>query len=73
MNTPSSPSFGKLWGWPIALGVLSTTGLVSALVSDSWGDAWSWFALGTPVATMTWFCARPRPSSPNAARRARGG
>ena len=54
MNARSSSALGKLWGWPIALGVLSTTGLMSALVSDSRGDAWSWFALGTPVATMTW-------------------
>ena len=43
----------KLWGWPIALGLLSASGLVSALVSDGWGDAWAWFALGLPVLVMT--------------------
>ncbi|ATG94183.1 hypothetical protein QRO11_12515 [Paracidovorax citrulli] len=46
---------GRLWGWPIALGVLTASGLVSALVSDGWGDTWSWVALGVPVAVMAWF------------------
>ncbi|MDT0137810.1 hypothetical protein [Acidovorax sp. PRC11] len=46
---------GRLWGWPIALGVLTATGLVSALVSEGWGDVWSWIALGVPVAVMAWF------------------
>lgn len=50
----SSP-FWRLWGWPIAIGLLSASGLLSALVSDAWGDAWSWFALGLPVAVMAWF------------------
>jgi hypothetical protein len=44
-----SSHFRRVWAWPVALGALTTTGLVSALVSDSWGDAWSWFALGVPV------------------------
>ena len=34
--------FWPLWGWPIVMGVLSTTGLLTALVSDTWGDWWSW-------------------------------
>lgn len=42
-----------LWGWPAALGLLSASGLVSALVSDGWGDAWAWLALGVPVGVMT--------------------
>ena len=44
----------KLWAWPLALGLLSASGLVSALVSDDWGDGWSWVALGVPVLVMTW-------------------
>ncbi|PJK15246.1 hypothetical protein CO613_01545 [Lysobacteraceae bacterium NML07-0707] len=47
--------FFALWGWPIILGVLSLTGLMSALVSDAWGDIWSWFALGLPILVMAWF------------------
>lgn len=56
-----SDDFKRLWAWPIVLGVLTATGLVSALVSESWGDWWSWFALGVPVAVMTVFWrGRPR-------------
>ncbi len=51
----------RLWGWPIVLGVLTLSGLLSALVSDGWGDWWSWFALGVPVAVCAWFgFVRPR-------------
>jgi hypothetical protein len=56
--------FTRLWGWPVALGLLTATGLITALVSDSWGDAWSWFALGAPVAAMTWHgLRRPQAAS----------
>ena len=47
--------FWSLWGWPIVMGVLTTTGLITALVSDTWGDWWSWVGLGVPVAVMGWF------------------
>lgn len=49
----------RLWGWPLAIAVLSASGLASALVSDGWGDLWSWVALGAPVAVAVW-CAIPR-------------
>jgi len=55
------PTFTQLWGWPIALGVLSATGLLSALVSEGWGDVWSWLALGGPVLAMAWFAWRRPP------------
>ncbi|MBU0746432.1 MAG: hypothetical protein KKH21_00430 [Gammaproteobacteria bacterium] len=51
--------FIALWGWPIAMGLLTTTGLITALVSDTWGDWWSWLGLGVPVAVMGWFSWRP--------------
>ena len=56
----------QLWGWPIVLGVLTATGLLSALFSDGWGDAWSWLGLGLPVAVMDWYAWRPprKPDSP---------
>ncbi len=47
--------FVQLWLWPLLLGVLTLSGLLSALVSDGWGDVWSWLALGLPVAVMAWF------------------
>jgi hypothetical protein len=53
--SPARAAFVRLWGWPILLGLLSTSGLLSALVSDHWGDYWSWLALGLPVAMMGWY------------------
>ncbi len=55
-------ALGSLWGGPIAMAVLTTTGLATALVSDTWGDWWSWVGLGIPVAVMCWFAWR-RPAS----------
>lgn len=44
--------FRRVWAWPLALALLSASGLISALVSDHWGDIWAWFALGLPLAVM---------------------
>ncbi|WP_348683590.1 hypothetical protein [Acidovorax soli] len=62
-------SFLAMWGWPLALAVLSASGLASALVSDTWGDWWSWLGLGLPVAVMGWHAwprsrALPAPVAP---------
>ena len=52
----------RMWTAPIVLGVLTATGLVSALVSDGWGDVWSWVGLGVPLAVVTWYaCVPSRP------------
>ena len=61
----SNPALLKLWAWPVALALLSASGLIGALVSDGWGDAWSWFALGLPVAVTTWYGLRTRSTSSN--------
>ncbi|MFZ4288062.1 hypothetical protein [Variovorax sp. HJSM1_2] len=58
MNRAQTSPFWKLWGWPIVLGVFSATGLFTALVSDAWGDVWSWIGLGVPVAVIAWFAWR---------------
>lgn len=52
-------SFRRVWGWPIALGLVTGTGLVSALLADGWYDWWSWLGLGLPVAVAAWFWWRP--------------
>ena len=54
------PLTSGVWLWPVLLGALSASGLLSALVSDHWGDAWSWFALGLPVLVMAGFGLRRR-------------
>jgi hypothetical protein len=48
----------KLWGAPIALGISTGVGLVSALVGDGWWDALSALALGLPVVTGVWYGVR---------------
>lgn len=49
-------SFWTLWGWPSAMGVLTSIGLVSALFSDGgFGDMLAGVALGIPVAVCFWF------------------
>jgi ferrous iron transport protein A len=53
------PTFRQLWGWPVVLGLLSASGLLSALVSEGWGDIWSWLALGGPTLLMAWLALLP--------------
>ena len=50
-----SPQANRVWAAPVALGVLTASGLLSALVSEGWGDVWSWIGLGIPVAVMGWY------------------
>lgn len=45
----------KLWTWPIVLGVLTTVGLLSALLGDGVWDALSWVTLGIPVVVCAWY------------------
>jgi len=53
-------SFWRLWGMPLVMGLFTASGLFSALVSDAWGDVWSWVGLGVPVAVMAWFSLRKK-------------
>jgi len=42
----------RVWRWPLALGLLTASGLATALISDAWGDAWAALVLGLPVFVM---------------------
>jgi hypothetical protein len=53
------PTAHRTWPGPIAMGLLTATGLATALVSDTWGDWWSWVGLGVPTLAMAWFAWRP--------------
>ncbi len=58
--SPVLAQFLSLWGWPILLALLSTIGLVGALVG---GDSWhwlSWIGLGMPGAAAVWCGLRGR-------------
>lgn len=57
-----SDRFRRIWAWPVALGVLTASGLASALVSDYWGDVWSWVGLGVPVAVMSALALKRSPA-----------
>jgi hypothetical protein len=47
------------WRVPVVLGVLTASGLLSALVSDGIGDVWAWIALAAPLAVAAWCVRRP--------------
>ncbi|WP_159911616.1 hypothetical protein [Pantoea sp. 18069] len=53
--TRAKNRFLALWGWPIALGVLTGIGLVCALFSDGgFGDLLSGICLGIVTAVGIW-------------------
>ena len=51
----------QIWGMPIAIGVMSAVGLISALLGDGIWDTVSWIALAIPVAVILWYGLRPHP------------
>ncbi len=53
----------RVWPAPILLGVLSTVGLMAALLSDGMGDYLSWLTLTIPVAVVLWYAPRRKASS----------
>jgi hypothetical protein len=56
----SAPQRIRIWTAPIYIGVISTVGLIAALLSDGGlGDYLAWLALGIPVAVVLWY-APPR-------------
>lgn len=56
----SAPRRIRVWTVPIYLGLISSVGLIAALLSDDGlGDYLAWLALGIPVAVVLWY-APPR-------------
>jgi len=46
----------RVWTAPLWIGVISTVGLIAALLSDDGlGDYLAWLALGIPVAVVLWY------------------
>lgn len=52
----------KTFKWPVALGLLTAGGLLSALVGDGIWDALSWALLAVPVVTGLWFACGQKPA-----------
>lgn len=53
-------TLSQIFGWPLVIGVLSTIGLVAALVGDGIWDGVSWLALLLPILLYALFLLRPR-------------
>jgi hypothetical protein len=49
----------EIFGVPLLLGVVSTAGLVIALVGDDLYDAAGWTLLGIPCVIALWHMTRP--------------
>jgi hypothetical protein len=56
--------FGRTYAMPVVIAVISTAGLLVALIGDGLWDYLSWLALGLPVAVGGWFsvCRGGRPN-----------
>ena len=53
-------SLAQIFAVPLLLGVLTTIGLVTALVGDGIWDGLSWLTLGVPIAVCLYCLARRR-------------
>lgn len=49
----------RLYSIPSTLAVLSSIGLISALLADGFWDGVSWVALSIPAVVIIWFVLRP--------------
>ena len=58
----SRRSLAQIFAAPLVIAILSTVGLISALVGDGWWDAVSWVALGLPALLYLLFIWRRRSS-----------
>jgi hypothetical protein len=52
--------FWSLWGWPLAIAVVSAIGLVGGLVGAGAWDWLAWIGLGIPGGAVLWFGLRGR-------------
>ena len=56
----SARSLWAVWGWPVAIAIVSAIGLVGALVGDGAWDWLAWFGLGMPAVAALWLGLRGR-------------
>jgi hypothetical protein len=55
-------SLRQVFAAPLAIAILSTVGLISALAGDDIWDVLSWLTLAIPVAVILWYWLRRRRS-----------
>ncbi|MVT68487.1 hypothetical protein GPL21_25660 [Bradyrhizobium pachyrhizi] len=58
----SHRSLTQIFTAPLVIAIVSTVGLISALVGDGWWDAVSWAGLGLPVLLYVHFIWRRQPN-----------
>ena len=62
MNSPNKrvdpTNWWTVFGAPIIIGLLSLSGLFSALLFDQMGRYFSWIAVGSPVIVTSWLLAK---------------
>lgn len=54
-----SKRFMQIWGWPIILALLSTFGLLAALLGVGLWHWLSWIALSVPIVVIWHYWFRP--------------
>ena len=59
LKRPQARPLPQIFAMPLALGIVSTIGLVAALVGDDVWDAIGWIGLGIPLAVTMW-CLRSK-------------
>lgn len=59
-HSPRRQTLWQIFIIPLVLGVLSTVGLISALVGDGVWDGVSWITLGIPILLCAYFFLKPR-------------
>ena len=57
---PARRSLREIFGAPLVIGVLSTIGLIAALIGDGVFDAVSWATLTVPVGLFAFYMWRRR-------------
>jgi hypothetical protein len=57
-KSSSAPNWLTVYGVPILIGLLSLSGLLSALLLDEAGRYFSWIAVGSPVILSAWLLAK---------------
>lgn len=60
LHPPRRRSLGEIFAIPFVLGILSSIGLISALVGDDVWDGVSWIMLGIPILLCAYFLLKPR-------------
>ena len=58
MALRSHRTLQQIFAPPILIGILSTVGLIAALVGDGWWDGLSWASLSFPVLLYLFFTIR---------------